>query len=213
MKKALLLLLAVILMSVTCLAGADSLEVVPGSPSNCQILLFKTYFDLLTSSSGYNFTWNDTTTAEDGYTVHTAVSETGILTIKVYVKDNCVCFATGEGTTTLSMYDSSAAQTFGEWFGISIGGLVVGMYAGENGPSSLTNAVTSQFATELNPLVEVLNSGFTSEEELANGIAGTTTILGYPTGLEVSGSVNGTNITLTLGIATVNADGQLNIIK
>ena len=66
---------------------------------------------------------------------------------------------------------------------------------------------------ELNPLVEVLTNGFSSDDQLAKGLAAYTTVLGYPTGLGISGTIDGLNVTLTMNIAVTSADGQLNVVK
>ena len=54
MKKILALILALAMILAAGLACADTLEITPGTPTNCTFDNFKTYFSLMTSAAGYN---------------------------------------------------------------------------------------------------------------------------------------------------------------
>ena len=186
MKKALILVLALVMVCMSTFACAESLQITPGAPSNCDIDSFKMYFSMMSGASGYNFIWQDNVTSENGYDVYKADSEDGMMTISIYVQGGKVVYGEAIGSITASAGDSSSASKFGEWFGASIAGMVLGMYIGENGMNAVTDSVGTQFQN--GPVLD------------GQVPAGVSTVAGYPTGLEVSGSVSGTSITLNMRI-------------
>ena len=211
MKKMIALLLALAAMAAFGLAHAETLNVVPGTPLNSSVDEFIAYFDLMSSASGYEFTWDEQATTEDQYTVRTAVSSDGSMSLKAYALDGNICYAVAEGSSQFDPNDYEAGQKFGEWFGASIGGITLGFYICENGTAGLSekmNDVLAQFQSDLTPLTEFLSGGL-SEEAVADGKVTTTTILGYPTGMEVAAAMSGEQVQMSLKIAVTGKDGQL----
>ena len=200
MKKALILVLALVMVCMSTFACAESLQITPGAPSNCDIDSFKMYFSMMAGASGYNFVWQDNVTSENGYDVYKADSEDGMMTLSIYVQGGKVVYGEAIGSITANAGNTTSASKFGEWFGASIAGMVLGMYIGENGMNAVTDSVGTQFQNDLMPLVKVLQDGLTTPTALMNGLASVSTVAGYPTGLEVSGSVSGTSITLNMRI-------------
>ena len=82
---------------------------------------------------------------------------------------------------------------------------------GENGADALTQEISTRFQTELTPMITVIQDGVSNPSKLKNGVAGQTVVLGYITGLEVSGDVDGSDIILTMKIAVTSPDGKVNI--
>ena len=211
MKRFLALILSLVMICTAGLAFADSLVVTPGAPTGCAFTLFQTYFDILTQSSGYTFNWDSSAVQEDGFDVYSATTEDGAMSIKVHCTDGKVSYVTGEGTIKTKMSDTNGARKFGEWFGVSMAGTCLGLYAGENGADALTQEVSTRFQTELTPMITVIQDGVSNPSKLKNGVAGQTVVLGYITGLEVSGDVDGSDIILTMKIAVTSPDGKVNI--
>ena len=212
MKKILALVLALVMLAAAGIASAATLELTPGTPTNCTIDVFKTYFQLLASNAGYDFTWEETPTKEGAYDVYTATTATTPLVIKVYCSGEKVVFGTGEGTITFAATSNTdALKNFGEWFGVSLADICVCIFIGEQGPQAVTNEVGTKLQEELNPLVLTLQNGLTNLDDLMNGVAGVATCLGYPCGLEVSGTVDGSNITMTMTVAVTGMDGILTV--
>ena len=211
MKKILALILALVLVAAVSAAGAATLDYTPGTPASCTFELFKTYFDLMTATAGYTFNWDEDSSKEGDYDVHYAVTEDGAMFVITYCEGGNVLYVKGEGTLVMTAGDNSAAEKFGQWFGATISGGVLGLYIGEEGPAAATTEATETFQSELKPLLATLQDGLTSEEELMNGVASTVTVLGYPTGLAVDGSISGTTITLNMTILVSAKDGTLGI--
>ena len=208
MKKILALFLALAMILAAGLACADTLEITPGTPTNCTFDNFKTYFSLMTSAAGYNFVWDETAASENGFDVYTAVSEDGAMTTRIYCADGNVSYVQGNGTLIVDMNDQASAQKFGEWLGASFSGSCLGLYAGEEGPTALAD-VTTQFQNELSPLLTSVTGKLTSDEQMKNGVADVTTALGYQAGLEISGGTEGTVITMNMQIFVASKDAQL----
>ena len=210
MKKILALLLALTMILAAGLAFADTIEITPGTPTGCTYELFKSYFTVLTQSAGYTFTWTDTPSSENGFDVYCAISEGGAMTTYVFCVDGKVSYVHGVGSLTIDMGDQASAQKFGEWLGASFSGSCLGLFAGEEGPNALAG-VTEQFQNELNPLLTNVTAGMTSDEQMKNGVADITTVLGYPAGLEISGGTNGTVITLNMQVYVAGKDALLTV--
>lgn len=210
MKKVFALLLTLMMLTAG-LAAAETLELVPGTPENCPFTTFKTYFDMIAQQSGYTFTWADEPAAENGYEVYSAVSADDAMVIKVYVLDGNVCYTDGEGAVTLNMTDASSAQKFGEWFGVSISGGVLGMALGTGDTSVLQDPeLETKLQEDIKPLVYILENDF-NEKTLAEGKAAVSTVYGYPCGLEVSGSTDGETVLLAMKIIVSGPEGQISV--
>ncbi len=209
MKKILALILALMLLAVAGLAGADTLEVEAGTPSGCSIEMFKLYFSAMEESAGYKFVWNDNVYNDGNYLVYSGKSGDDVMTINIYTLNGNVVYAEGVGSISANLSDQAAAQSFGEWFGAAIGGMTFGLYIGENGAASVDVNLTNKFTNDLLPLTTVLTSELSSDEKLANGVVGTATVLGYPTGLEMKGVAMGTSVLMTMKIMVTSSDGKL----
>ena len=211
MKKCIALLLALLMAAFAIPACAETLEIVPGTPAQCPIDEFKNWFNLSITSSGYdyNFEWDSDPVSEDGFDVYTAKMENGP-EMKVYTVGGNVSHVIGTHTGTFSATDTSSATKFGECLGAVLGGGCSGLAICELGVDELKK-VAANFQSEITPLLTTLVGGFTSADKLAEGVAGTATGMGYPVGLDLVGSVSGTDITLTMRIIITSKDGQLNI--
>ena len=132
------------------------------------------------------------------------------MTTYVFCVDGKVSYVHGVGSLTVDMGDQASAQKFGEWLGASFSGSCLGLFAGEEGPNALAG-VTEQFQNELNPLLTNVTAGMTSDEQMKNGVADITTVLGYPAGLEISGGTNGTVITLNMQVYVAGKDALLTV--
>ena len=210
MKKILALFLALTMILTAGLAFAGTLELTPGTPTGCSYESFKSYFTLLTQSGGYTFNWNDTPESGNGFDIYSAVSEDGAMTTYIYCVDGNVSHVQGAGQLSVDMSDQASAKKFGEWLGASFSGSCLGIYTGEEGPSALSNAAL-QFQNELNPLLTSVTSGMTSDEQLKNGVADVTTVLGYPAGLEISGDTDGSVVTLNMRVFVGSKDARIEV--
>lgn len=209
MKKLAALILTLILAIVSCCAMADTIEVQPGSPSKCSYTDFKTMFDLFTSASNYQFIWDSEKTTEGSYDVYSCTSSDGLLTLKVYVSGGNFSHVLGEGSTVFTADTVDNAKKLGEWFGASLAGVVLTVYAAENG--NLNESLATQLQEELQPMVSVL--GALSDDAVQNGVATTVNVLGYPCGLAVSGSAVGSVGTLKMKIGITGTDGKIVEVK
>ena len=211
MKKLLALFLALLMMAAAGLASADSLEFVPGAPGSCPFANFQSYFDMIAAGAGFTFTWDNAPTEEEGFTVYSAASEDGLLQIRVYTQDQNVSHVVALGEVNLDSSDSDSAYTFGQWFGVAISGSAISMSLGA-GDTSITSDpdLSGKLEADITPLTNLLYNDFDAEH-LAAGKAGTATVLGYPCGLEVSGSENGSNIYLFMKIIVSTPGGQINV--
>ena len=212
MKKIAALILVIVLAAAVSLAGADSLALVPGTAANCTTDIFQTYFNMICTAAGYEFTWDEAPVTEDGYDVYTARISDGALEMKLYTQGGNFCYLVGEGSQTFKQTDTAAANTFGTWFGATLGGSLVSLKIGEDGLASISEGnLDSDMQEAIKPLEPILLSAFMSEENLAKGAAGSVVALGYPVGIEVSGSMNGDEITVNMKVRVTSKDGQLNV--
>lgn len=211
MKKLLALLLALVMVAAIGLASAEKLEIVPGTPSKCPIDQFKLWFDTMTQNYGYTFTWSDQAVAEDGFDVYSAVTEDNQMEVKAYTVGGNVSYVVGVSTGTFAITDESGANAFGERLGAVLGGSGLGLLIGEEGFAAVEEKA-GNYEAEITPLLYVLLNGFTSEDQLAKGVAGSVTALGYPTGLELYGTTSGDTITITMTVVVASADAQLNTV-
>ena len=209
MKKVFALLLALVMLAAAGTACAETLAFEPGTPSACTPEMFKLYFALIAGQSGYNFVWEDDIGTDGAYAVYTGHSEDGLMSLNIYAMNGGVVYSEAIGTATIS--DAESAEKFGEWFGAAVGGSVIAFYIGENGAESLDASVTNKFTNDLMGLVAFLQNGSTTDEQLAEGMVYTTTCLDYPTGMEISGSADGSGVTMALRILVSTKDGQMSI--
>ena len=207
MKKMLALLLAAVMISVCCPVFADTLEIAPGTPAACDIDTFKVYFGALTSGGNYTFTFDDGFETEGDYQVYTASTGDSRSALKVYTRDGNFCFAECAGSMTASVGDTDTAGGFAEWFGAAFGGIILSVYIGEGNPAD--QATIEAFNSDIVPLLTDLMAGLSDANRLAEGIVCTGTVLGYPAGMEVNGSVEDITVTLNLRVAVTGTDGQL----
>ncbi len=211
MKKLLALLLALMMLACAGAASAETLDFVPGAPATCPFSMFQSYFTALAGGTGYTFTWDAEPAEEDPYTVYSAVSEDKTLKVSVYVQDGNVCYLQAEGAISLDMTDFTAAQKFGEWFGVSISGGVLGMALGTGDTSILQDPeLDAKLQADIAPLVFILQNDF-NEQTLAAGKAAVSTVYGYPCGLEVSGSAEGMTVLLAMKIIVSSPEGQITV--
>ena len=214
MKKFAALILALILAAAVSLAGAETLALVPGTPAECTTELFQTYFNMISSAAGYEFTWDEAPVTEDGFDVYTAHTAAGPLEMKLYTQDGKFCHLVGEGTQTFSETDTEAANTFGTWFGATLGGSLISLKIGEEGLesiSSMADTLDTEMQAAIQPLQPILLNAFLSAENMAKGSAGAVNALGYPVGIQVGGSIDGDQITVNMKIMVTSKDGQLNV--
>ncbi len=198
MKKIIALLMALMMLAVVGAAAAETLDFVPGAPTACPFAGFQTYFTALAGASGYAFTWDAEPAEEDAYTVYTAVSEDETLKVGVYVQDDNVVFIQAEGAISLKITDAAAAQKFGEWFGVALSNSAICMRLAGGDTAFLSDSnLGSTLQADVQPLVSILMNDF-NDDTLSQGKAATSTVLGYPAGLEISGSTNGSSVSLTM---------------
>ena len=211
MKKVFALLLALMMLALVGAASAESLDFVPGAPTASTFEGFQTYFTTISTASGYAFTWDAEPAEEDGYTVYSAVSEDETLKIRVYVQDGSVAFIQADGAISLNISDFTAAQKFGEWFGVAISGGVIGLSLGAGDASIVQDPdLEKKLKADIEPLVYILDIDFT-EEKLAEGKAAVSTVFGYPCGLEVSGSIDGATVLLAMKIIVSGPEGRISV--
>ena len=212
MKKFAALILAIILAAAVSLAGADSLELVPGTAAECTVDIFQTYFDMISAAAGYDFTWDEAPVTEDGYDVYVAHAGEGMLEMKLYTQEGKFCYVVGAGSGSFATTDSSAANTFGTWFGATLGGTLISLKIGEEGLSAIADEnLQTELQSAITPLEPILLSAFLSEENLAKGAAGSVTALGYPIGIEINGAIDGDQISVNMKVIVTSKDGQLNV--
>ena len=168
MKKIAALILVIVLAAAVSLAGADSLALVPGTAANCTTDIFQTYFNMICTAAGYEFTWDEAPVTEDGYDVYTARIADGALEMKLYTQGGNFCYLIGEGSQTFKQTDTAAANTFGTWFGATLGGSLVSLKIGEDGLASISEGnLDTEMQEAIKPLEPILLSAFMSEENLA----------------------------------------------
>ena len=207
MKKMLALLLVAVLAAACSAAYADTLEIVPGTPAACDIDTFMVYFGALTGASGYHFIFDAEPETEGDYLVYTAHTEDNLSSLRIYTVNGDYCYSECAGEITVSVTDTDAMNRFGEWIGAAFGGSVLSVYIAEGNPAD--NAAISTFNNDITPLLSALITGLSDETLLANGTVSISPILGYPSGIEVRGYVEGGSVTLKLRIVVTGADGQL----
>ena len=212
MKKAIALILVLMMAAAAIPAFADSLELIPGTPANVPFDEFKIYFDLFTGSSGFTFIWETSPVPENGYEVYTARPENGNMEVNVYTSGGNVSHLIAEASGTFLASDEAGAEEFGQLFGAVLAGGGMGLFVAEEGIDALA-AEAENYESELMPLAEILTNGMSDESHLVNGTAGYVYILGYPTGLEVNGSESGMVVSLNLKIVITSKGGQLNVVK
>ena len=115
------------------------------------------------------------------------------------------------GEVTLDSSDSDSAYTFGQWFGVTISGSAISMSLGA-GDFSVTSDpdLSAKLEADVTPLTELLYNDF-DEEHLTVGKAGTATVLGYPCGMEVSGSGDESKVCISMKIIISTPDRQMNV--
>ena len=131
--------------------------------------------------------------------MYSAVSADDAMVIKVYVLDGNVCYTDGEGAVTLNMTDASSAQKFGEWFGVALSNSAICMRIAGGDTAFLSDSnFSSSLQADVQPLVSILMNDF-NEDTLSKGKAATSTVAGYPAGLEIIGSIaDNTSVSLTM---------------
>ena len=213
MKKLLALVIALVMLLAAIPAIADTLEVVPGTPANCPIESFKVMYNMAAAQAKVNFVWDDGSVSEDGFDVYTCRSDDGSVEAKVYTVGGNVSHIIGESSGSFSASDYTAANQFGVNLGAVLAGGGTGMLMVED-PASI-NEKAATYQSELQPLIDTLQNGFTDLSQLNNGMASTTVALGYPTGLSLVGDADMSTLTisLTMKVYITSADGQLNIVQ
>ena len=110
------------------------------------------------------------------------------------------------------MFFVTLLDQFYWFFGATLGGSLVSLKIGEDGLASISEGnLDTEMQEAIKPLEPILLSAFMSEENLAKGAAGSVVALGYPVGIEVSGSMNGDEITVNMKVMVTSKDGQLNV--
>ena len=165
MKKVFALLLALLMAAFVIPACAETLEVVPGTPANCSFSDFQNWFDLSIASSGYDYTfvWDSTPYSEDGFDVYTARMENGP-EFKVYTVGGNFCYLIATNSGSFQLSDSSGAKSFGECLGAVLGGGITGLFIPEQGINAFQSQISS-FQSDINPLLTILMSGFSSPSQ------------------------------------------------
>ncbi len=212
MKKALALILALMMAIAVAPAFADSLVLTPGTPAECTFESFKSWYDVLTGTSNFTYTWDETPVNEDGYEVYTAHENDGLMELKVYLADGKISHMIGTASGTFAMTDTDSAQKFGSSFGAVLAGGTMGLLISEDGYEALGEKAAT-FESELMPLADLLTNGFTDITQLSNGLAADVILAGYPAGLDLTGSILGTNITINMRVLITSKDGQLTVTK
>ncbi len=210
MKKILALFLALTMILTAGLAFASTLELTPGTPTGCGAELFKAYFTVMTQNAGYAFSWDDNARSAGNSDIWYAVSEDGAMMVYIFCVDGNVSYVQGSGSLTVDLSDSESAEMFGQWLGAALSGSCLSIYIGEESPEDITEVAT-QFQNELTPLLYSVTSKLTSDEQLKNGVADVTTVLGYPAGLEISGDTDGSVVTLNMRIFVGSKDARIEV--
>lgn len=209
MKKTVSILLALILAAVSCCAFADSLDIQAGTP------MAGTYDTLVTLFSAYgstnlSVTWDGQ--AKEGvfevYIGHVVGKED--IELKVFTTGGKVCFLTATGSKTVSFTDMAAARALGEDIGTVLGVGALAIYSLDGG--QITKDLTTQFTTDLQNILTPLTDGLSNEKQLLEkGAASAALVLGYPTGLEISGTGSAGSATLDWRIVMGSKDTQLTV--
>lgn len=208
MKKAISILLALILCAVSCCAFADTLEVQAGTPLNCTFDEFKTQYDTY-GGSQLPVTWEDGSTADGEYEVYTGKAKDGEIEVKVYTIGGKVCYMMGTGSKTVNMTNSSDAKALGEDIGMVLGLGDMVVYFADGG--EYTSDLLSTFTNDLQTIVTSLTGGLSDYTKMKNGIAVAGQALGYPTGLELSSTGEVTSAAITWKLIITSKDSKLNV--
>jgi len=207
MKKAVSILLALVLCAVSCCAFAETLEIKAGTPTNAAFDDFKAQYDA-SAASQLPITWEDGSAAEGEFEVYTGYDQDKTVEVKVYTAGGKISYITISGTTILTASDVSGAQKLGTNIGMALGFGIMAVYFADGG--TLTSDLISTFTADLQAVMSPLTS-MSDYTKLMEGMAATGTVLEYPTGMEISAAVNGSEISLTMKTVFTSKDGQLSV--
>jgi hypothetical protein len=208
MKKAISILLALILCAVSCCAFADTLEVQAGAPLNSTFDTFKTTYDLY-GSSNLPLSWESGSTTEGEFEVYTGKANNGEIEVKVYTTGGKVSHLIATGSKTVSMTNMSDAQALGQDIGTVLGIAIMAVYTVDGG--KLDTSLINQFTEDLQAVLTPLTEGLTNADKLENGVAASSLVIGYPTGLEISATGASTAATISWKVIITSKDSKLNV--
>ena len=222
MKKILAVFLALILFAGAKTACADRLGFINdgGTTTACHVRDFKTYFNDWTGRFGYSFRWDRYGWPDPYYVfdVYYATSEDGTMKLRVYCRNEYVpyegysnnpyvSYVECEGSLTASIDDLTFDSGFGRWLAIHILSICLALADGEVGTAEAFTR--GNIEEELKTLVNDVLSRLSREEELKNGRVILGDCMGYRVGVEISGSLDGTEASVNMKMAVVNSDGEL----
>ncbi len=209
MKKVLSILLAFVLAALAPCAFADELTV-QAVPTGVSPGLFTALFEFVTSQGDYSYTLEENAVSEDGYEVYTAHANGIAMDVKAYAADDTVEYVIGTAIE-YKINSPEEAGKLGTWFGGSLANAVFTVYFGGGGEN--TDEAMAALNASVDEFLTFLQETLSNYDNLKRGAAMTTSILGYPTGIEISGAANSKSATLNLKFIITGKDGQLEISK
>jgi len=208
MKKAVSILLTLVLIAVSCCAFADSLEIQAGAPMTPTFDEFKTTYSLYGESS-MPITWENGSTTEGEFEIYTGYAKDREIELKVYTAGGKVSHLIATGSKTVSMTDMSAAQELGEAIGTVLGIGIMAVYTLDTGTPDAS--LISTFTNDLQSVLTPLTDGLSNSTRMQDGVASESLVLGYPTGLEVSATGTTSSATISWKLVIGSKDTKLSV--
>lgn len=210
MKKALSILVALVLLSIMICAYADEL-IIDGKrqPMDCTVESFKKDFFELINQTDYSFNWVDEPQTNGSYEVYYIHSSDNSFTVKIYAIEGKVSFVTGEGAVIILGQEDKSAGKLGKWIAVSVYGTMPALYNAEGKEYGETEF--GQCSSELQKLISKLDSLSWDTKKLEKGVAVTGSILGYPAGAEMKRVGTDDIATVTAGFAITSKEGVLTV--
>jgi hypothetical protein len=205
MKRIIALFLSLLMMAACWTACAET-AALQLSPTACPPETFILYFEILSTQSGYNFTWVDSVEAEGPYSVYLGECEDGTMLINIYVADGSVVYTDCAGSVTIKDSDAESAQRFGEWFGCALGSSVLSLYLGESGNTSLSADILEKYTADIGSFASELQA--CTERQMLNGLVITRTVLDYPASLEINGTRKGNIVTINMRVMVTGRNAK-----
>ncbi len=167
-------------------------------------------FDIASSTAGFSYTWEEQPAAEDGYEVYTAHADGIRMDLKVYTTGGKVSHV-AIVTENYDIPGPNEAFVLREWLGQTLGSAVFSFYYAEGGEN--TEDMGDQLDAGINQYLLFLSTGLKDHSAIPGGIATAVDILGYKTGLEISGIGTDTEATLNIRFIVTTKDGLVEVSK
>ena len=212
MKKIIALLLVLVMATAAGAAWADKLELQAGTPTQCDSSTFQMLFTFMEQQSGYDYTWDKETETEGEYTVYTARPAKGSMILKLYTLDDRAVYVVCEGSVSASFSNKETVREFGSWFGSALGGICLAFYMADHPDAPLDEELLTRFTNDGEAMLSSLTA-LNDGKKVAEGVAFTAPVLGYPTGMEGSGTASGQSAILNMKLVVTSEDGVLTVRK